>query len=176
MQIADTLLEADLVRAALGPLFFIAFAVISYLGRNKVGRLFMTIGVLHVSGGLVVGREPVARIVREGVVGEADSALGNMPEHMDKELVFWFMLWGVYTFLLGQLASWVEREGKRLPAHVGWQLIAVNLAAVVLLPKGGFWLVLIPGYLIVRDARRSSVSGTRGIFRNEAPRVNESNR
>jgi len=42
----------------------------------------------------------------------------------------------------------------RLPAHVGWQLIVVNLVAAALIPKGGFWLVLIPAHLIVRDARR----------------------
>jgi hypothetical protein len=89
------------------------------------------------------------------VLGEADSALGNVPEHMDKELAFWFMLWGVYTFLFGRLASWVEREGKRLPEHVGWQLIVVNLAAAALVPKGGFWLVLIPSFMIVREARKS---------------------
>lgn len=156
MDIAGTLLEADLVRAALGPLFLIGLAIISYIGKNKIGRLFMLIGVLHVSGGLIVGREPVARIVREGLLGEADSALGNMPEHMDKELAFWFMLWGVYTFLLGQFATWVEREGNRLPAHIGVQLIVVNLAAALLVPKGGFWLVLIPSVMIVRDARRAS--------------------
>jgi hypothetical protein len=154
MQIAGTVLEADLVRASLGPLFLISLAVIHHLGRNKVGRLFMTIGVLHIAGGLVVGREPVMRLFREGIIGEADSALGNAPQHMDKELAFWFLLWGVFTFLLGQVASWVEREGKRLPAHIGWQLVIVNVAAAILIPKGGFWLVLIPAYMIIRDASR----------------------
>lgn len=156
MQIAGTLLEADLVRAALGPLFLISLAVIHHLGRNKIGRLFMAIGVLHICGGLVVGREPVMRIIREGIIGEADSAMGNVPQHIDKEMAFWFLLWGVFTFVLGQIASWVEQEGKRLPAHVGWQLIGINLAAALLIPKGGFWLVLIPAYMIVRDARRAA--------------------
>jgi hypothetical protein len=150
-----TLLEADVVRAALGPLFLVCFIAILYLGKNKVGRLFMAIGVLHVLGGLVVGREPIARILREGIIGEADSALGNLPAHMDKELAFWFLLWGVFTFLLGQVASWVEREGRRLPAHIGWELIVINLVAAALIPKGGFWLVLIPSIMIVRDASRA---------------------
>ena len=158
MQIAGTLLEADLVRAALGPLFLVSLLVILYLGKNKVGRLFMTIGVLHVAGGLVVGREPVVRIVRDGFIGEADSALGNMAGHMDKELAFWFLLWGVFTFLLGQVASWVDREGRRLPAHVGWELIVVNLVAAALIPKGGFWLVLIPAAMIVREAGKAGSS------------------
>jgi hypothetical protein len=155
MQIAGTVLEADLVRAALGPLFLTALWIIHRLGRNKPGRLLMTVGVLHVAGGLIVGREPVMRIIREGVLGEADSALGNAPQHMDKELAFWFLLWGVFTFVLGQAANWAEREGKRLPAYIGWELLVINFVAAILVPKGGFWFLLIPGYMIVRDSARS---------------------
>jgi len=158
MQIAGTVLEADIVRGILGPLFLVSLVVIRYLGRNKIGRLFKSIGILHIGGGLVVGREPVMRILREGFIGEGDSALGNAPQHMDKELAFWFMLWGLLTFILGEIANWAEQEGKRLPAHVGWQLIVVNAVAAILVPKGGFWFVLIPAYMIVRDARRSQTS------------------
>lgn len=153
-ELKGTLLEADLVRAALGPLFLLCLAVIFYIGKNKVGRLLMTIGVLHVLGGSVVGREPIARIFREGFIGEGDSGLGNVPEHMEKELAFWFMLWGAYIFVLGHCASWAEREGKALPAHIGWQLVAINLVAAALYPKGGFWLALIPSFMIIRNARR----------------------
>jgi len=153
-ELQGTLLEADLVRAALGPLFLLCMAVIFYLKKNTVGRLLMTIGVLHVLGGSFVGREPIARIFREGFIGEGDSGLGNVPEHMDKELAFWFMLWGGYIFVLGQVASWAEREGNRLPAHVGWQLVVMNLIAAALYPKGGFWLALIPSFMIVRHAGR----------------------
>jgi hypothetical protein len=123
--------------------------------KEQAGRLLMTIGVLHVLGGSVVGREPIARIFREGFIGEGDSGLGNVPEHADKELAFWFMLWGAYIFVLGQVASWVEREGRRLPAHIGWQLVVFNLVAALLYPKGGFWLALIPSFMIIRNAGRS---------------------
>lgn len=155
-ELKGTLLEADLVRAALGPLFLIALIVIFYLGKNKAGRLLMTIGVLHVLGGSVVGREPLARIFREGFFGEGDSGLGNAPEHMDKELAFWFMVWGAYICVLGQVASWAETEGKRIPTHIGWQLVVINLAAAALYPKGGFWFVLIPAFMIIRHAGRAA--------------------
>ena len=153
-ELKGTLLEADLVRGALGLLFLICLAVIFYLKKNKVGRLLMTIGVLHVLGGSIVGREPIARILREGFIGEGDSGLGNVPEHMDKELAFWFMLWGAYIFVIGQLASWAEAEGKRLPARVGWQLVVINFIAALLDPKGGFWMALIPSFMIIRHAGR----------------------
>jgi hypothetical protein len=74
---------------------------------------------------------------------------------MEKELVFWFLLWGVFTFLLGQLISWGQSQGKRLPAHIGWELVAINLIAASLMPKGGFWLVLIPAFMMIRDAKRA---------------------
>ncbi len=147
------MLEADLTRLALGPLFLICLGVIFYLRERKAARLFMVIGVLHVLGGAWVGREPLLRIFREGFLGEADSGLGNVPAHMDKELFFWFVLWGVFTFALGQLLSWMERQGQRPPAWFGWELIAVNLVAAALMPKGGFWLVMIPSFLIIREAR-----------------------
>jgi hypothetical protein len=155
-ELKGTLLEADLVRAALGPLFLIALIVIFYLRKNKAGRLLKTIGVLHVLGGSVVGREPLARIFREGFFGEGDSGLGNVPEHMDKELAFWFMLWGAYIFVIGQLASWAEEEGNVIPASIGWTMVAVNLVAAALYPKGGFWFVLIPAFMIIRRAGRAA--------------------
>ena len=155
---AGTLLEADLVRAALGPLFLLGLFVILKIGKQRAGRLFMLVGVLHVLGGLYVGREPVARIVREGFIGEGDSALGNLAAHTDKELAFWFLLWGVYAFVLGEVASWIEREGRRVPARIGWQLLFVHLVAAILVPKGGFWFLLIPSILIIRDASKPAAT------------------
>lgn len=149
------MLEADLTRLALGPLFLACLLVVVYLRKRMAARLFMVIGVLHGLGGAWVGREPLLRIVREGFFGEADSGLGNVPADAPKELVFWFMLWGVFTFVLGQVLSWMERQGRRPPAWLGWELIAINLIAAALLPKGGFWLVMIPSALIVWEARRS---------------------
>ncbi len=152
------MLEADLTRLALGPLFFICLLVVFYFRERKAARLLMVVGVLHVLGGAWVGREPLLRIFREGFFGEADSGLGNVPAAADKEMFFWFVLWGVYTFVLGQLLSWMEQRGQRPPAYLGWELIAINLIAAALLPKGGFWLVLIPSYLIIRESRRRDQS------------------
>lgn len=146
------MIEADLTRLALGPLFLLCLVIIFHLRKHKAARLLMMIGVLHVLGGAWVGREPLIRIVREGFFGAADSGLGHVPSATDRELVFWFVLWGVYTFVLGQLLAWMEKQGHRPPAYLGWELIAINLIAAALMPKGGFWLVLIPSFLIIREA------------------------
>lgn len=146
--------EADVVRLILGLLFLIGFLLIVRLHSRKVGRLLMLIGFLHVLGGTWVGRKPLARIFRDGFWGEADSALGNMASEMDKELVFWFLLWGLFMFIFGQLISWIERQGKRPAACIGWELAAISLLAIALYPKGGFWSVLIPAFLMIKDASK----------------------
>jgi hypothetical protein len=151
---AGPMFEADLIRLALGPLFLICLVVIFLLRQRKPARLLMAVGVLHILGGAWVGREPLLRIAREGFFGEADSGLGNVLADADKELFFWFVFYGVYTFVFGQLLSWMEQRGQRAPAFFGWELIVINLLAAALIPKGGFWLVLIPAFLIIREARR----------------------
>jgi Family of unknown function (DUF6463) len=148
------MLEADVVRLTLGPLFLIGLLLIMRLRTRVAGRLLMLIGSLHIFGGAWVGRGPLAQISREGFFGEADSALGHVASQMDKELVFWFPLWGVFTFILGEVISWVEGQGKRPAAFIGWELVAISLVAIALYPKGGFWFVLIPAFLIIRDAKQ----------------------
>ena len=147
------MLEADLVRLILGPLFLICLLVVLRLRKRKAARLLMVIGVLHVLGGLWVGRASVMRIFRDGFFGAADSALGTFPAHEQKELLFWFVLWGVFTFLLGQVIGWLEKQGKRVPAYIGWELAVIVLVAALLAPKNGFWLMLIPAFMLIKDAK-----------------------
>ena len=102
-----------------------------------------------------MGRGALARIWREGFFGAADSALGHLPSRTDRELAFWFLLWGVFAFLVGQLIAWMESQGKRPPAYFGWELVIISLVAALLLPKGGFWLMLIPAFMLTRGAATS---------------------
>ncbi|HEX8634169.1 MAG TPA: DUF6463 family protein [Pyrinomonadaceae bacterium] len=150
------MLEADLVRLILGLLFLACLLAVLYLRQRQAARLIMAIGALHVLGAAWVGRAPLARIFAEGFFGEADSSLGRIPSHVDRELIFWSLLWGGFTFLLGQFISWAAREGKRPPAYFGWELAAISLVAASLTPKDGFWLLLLPAYLLIRGAGRAA--------------------
>ena len=147
------MLEADIVRLILGLLFLICLLIVFRLRKRKAARLLMVTGVLHILGGIWVGRAPLMRIFREGFFGEADSALGTAPAHEQKELLFWFLLWGVFTFLLGQVISWLYKEGKRIPAYIGWELVVITLVAALLAPKNGFWLMLVPAFMLIKDAK-----------------------
>ncbi len=146
--------EVDFVRVSLIPLMAIAVAVVWKLKECKSGRLLMIIGILHSIAGGIAGRRFLRRMVHEGLLGEGDSGLGKVPSDVPKEMMFWFLIFGPFIFMLGYLLAWIEREGKNAPASIGWQLLIVTLAALVLDPKGGFWFLLLPAIWIIRDARK----------------------
>jgi hypothetical protein len=154
-----SMLEADLVRAAMFPVMLGGTVLIWRSRRHVAGRLLVLIGALHLLGGWV-GREPLRRIVAKGIVNQADSAVGNLPQVADQELVLWFLVWGVLTISIGQLVIAFERRGQAPPRWWGLELMVVNLACAALMPKGGFWWVLLPAWLIIRGrAPGSSAPG-----------------
>lgn len=143
------MLEADLLRAALFLPMLLSAVLIGRRRRYAVGRMLILIGTLHMTG-LWVGRAAVARIIAGGIFNQADSGVGHVLEKADQELVFWFALWGLWTVMIGQLALVLERRGAGLPSWFGWQLLVVNLACGVMIPKAGFWWVLLPAWWIIR--------------------------
>lgn len=151
------MVEANLVRLILLPLFLACALTVFFLRKRKAARLLMVIGALHVFGGIWVGRRTLARMFRDGFIGEADSLLGHLLSRTENELVFWFLFWGVMMFLLGQLISWMERQGMRSPAYVGWELLASSFAAALLMPGVGFWFVLLPAFMLIREAKHPGV-------------------
>ena len=144
------MLEADVVRALIFPVMLTGTVLIWRSHRFVAGRLLMLIGALHLLG-FWVGREPLLRIAANGFLNQADSGVGNVAAKADQELVFWFLLWGPFTIMLGQLIVVLERRGVRPPSWFGWQLGAVSLAAALLMPKGGFWWMLLPAYRLIRQ-------------------------
>jgi hypothetical protein len=144
--------EADIVRAALFPIMVVAGFLIHHSGRHVIGRWLILVGTLHLTG-LWVGRHAVASIVAGGVIGQGDSDVGHIVDRANQELIFWFALWGVWTIFVGQLVSILEDRGLPVPAWFGWQFFLCNVLAAVLIPKAGFWWVLVPAALIIK--RRS---------------------
>lgn len=143
------MLEADIVRASIFPIMLVGAMLIWRTRRYVAGRLLVLIGSLHLTGGWV-GRDPLSRIFARGFFGQADSAVGRVPAAADQELVFWFLLWGVMAIVLGQLAIAAERQGARIPRWLGVELLVINAVCCALMPKGGFWWVLLPAWLIAR--------------------------
>jgi len=109
--------------------------------------ILIGIGLLHMLLFLWFGRRVLAAIAGEGFWDTIDPI-------RDRQMIFWALLTGVIALLLGQLALWVEGRGMRLPAFLGWELIAITLVCGVLMPISGEWLFLIPAALILIGARR----------------------
>jgi len=105
------------------------------------------IGILHSALFLWFGRGILGAIAGDGFW----NAVSPMKE---REAIFWALVAGVFFFLLGQLALWVAKQGKTLPAFLGWEIIAITLVCGILMPGSGAWLFAVPGVLIVLGARK----------------------
>jgi hypothetical protein len=105
-------------------------------------------GVLHSALFLWLGRRLLGDIAGEGFW----DAIRPIQE---RKVLFWALLAGVFFLLLGQLALWVARQGKTLPAFLGWQLLVITLVSGILVPVSGAWLFAVPGILILLGARES---------------------
>jgi hypothetical protein len=71
------------------------------------------------------------------------------------ESAIWFCVSGVALFLLGQLAHRIESREGRLPAYLGWELLALSLVFGWMIPQSGFLPILLPQavFMIVRKRR-----------------------
>lgn len=119
------------------------------MGR-AAARILIAIGILHLLLFVWFGRRVLVAIANEGFWNTVDPI-------RDRQIIFWALMSGVFGLVLGQLALWVESHGKRLPAFLGWEMIAIALVRGVLMPESGGWLVLIPAVLILIGARQASV-------------------
>ena len=122
------------------------------LARPTAGTALATIGVLHTSFGLANYREVLRRMVRDGVI---DTVEGD-PE---REAAFWFLASGASLVLMGLLARWTQRRTGTLPSFVGPMLLGIGAAGVTLMPRSGFWAVLIAAILAFDG--RDEPGGTR---------------
>src|SRR5512143_101113 len=104
------------------------------------------VGILHCALFLWTGRATVRSIAAQGFWNTIDPI-------RERQVLFWALLTGVLALLLGQLALWVSRQGKALPAFLGWQILGMTIACGVLMPISGGWLFAVPGALIILGAR-----------------------
>jgi Family of unknown function (DUF6463) len=69
---------------------------------------------------------------------------------------FWVTLgsWGVPLLVLGSYIVWSAHQGHRVPAWIGWIMLAWGLIFATALPASPGWLFLVIGGLIVLGDRR----------------------
>jgi len=116
---------------------------------RAAARWIIGIGMLHSALFLWFGRRLLRAIAGEGF-------WDTIRPIQERQVVFWALLAGTFFVFLGQLALWIAKQGKALPAFLDWQLIAITLVCGILLPVSGAWLFAVPGILILLGAREST--------------------
>ncbi|RKT55872.1 DUF6463 family protein [Saccharothrix australiensis] len=76
-----------------------------------------------------------------------------------REATVWFMVGGVALLALGTLTRKAVRDNGRLPAQLGWYLLAMGVPLVVLyFPATGGWALVVIGVLALtaREGARAA--------------------
>jgi Family of unknown function (DUF6463) len=75
----------------------------------------------------------------------------------ERSETFWVTLgsWGAPVLTLGCYVVWSARQGHRVPAWIGWIMLAWSVPFVTALPASPGWLFAVSGALIVLGDRRS---------------------
>jgi hypothetical protein len=114
------------------------------------GRLLIAAAVIHTLFGVWFGRAALVAMARDGFFNSVDP-------HRDRQLVFWFIFAGLALLLLGHLVCWAAAQAVRLPAFLGWELLALAVACGVLMPVSGWFLILIPAVMTLASSGRRPV-------------------
>ena len=115
-------------------------------GTEAAGWLLMAIAALHGAVGLWIGRRAVLDIASDGFVNAVDP-------HLERALVFWFLLMSPLLWIVGRFAVWLATEGRRPPVWLGRSLLGVALTGALLVPVSGFWLIVAPAAWLCVAAR-----------------------
>lgn len=112
--------------------------------KRWIGRTLVAIGLLHTVFGVVAFRSVWEALFQEGL-------LNTVNRQPLREAAYWFLFFGFVLLLLGALIDWCEAQQSRLPAFLGWGLLAMTLVGVVVMPISGMWLALIPTVGLIRQ-------------------------
>ncbi len=123
------------------------------------GYLLIAISMIHILVGVWLFTEPLSDIVRNGIFNT--TAPNPFAPYFDREDAFWFMMVSPLLFTLGQLCCWAEVQEIRLPAFLGWNLLAFSVVGILIEPISGFWLLILPAVLILIGSQKVSTRLTK---------------
>lgn len=83
------------------------------------------------------------------------------PDYFAREASVWFLTSGVAFLALGTLTRHMVRTTGRLPAQIGWYLLAIGIPqCVIYFPVTGSWALAVIGVLALVAARRTGETAT----------------
>lgn len=102
-----------------------------------VGYVLIALGIGHTVTGIILFRTALAALFRDGFVNA-------LLPHLDRRLAFWFLMFGVILFLLGQVTLYADATGDTyLLKVVGWYALGIGAVGATAMPRSPFWIALI---------------------------------
>lgn len=120
--------------------------------RRLCGPLLMATGALDVLYVFVFHFRQLAAIAGDGFFNTVDPNVAFST--FDRETAFWHLMFGAMAIVLGRLIHWSQSRAGTLPSFLGWSLLAVGVAGVILMPVSGFWAVLPQAVMMILVSRR----------------------
>ncbi|MGD9367226.1 MAG: DUF6463 family protein [Desulfobacteraceae bacterium] len=102
-----------------------------------IGKSVLVIGIVHSVYGFIVFRGILAELCRELLLNTVDG-------QPNREAAFWFLFSGFALLIIGGLIHWVEQRRLAMPLFLKWSFLAITLLGCFIMPKSGFWLLLVP--------------------------------
>ena len=119
-----------------------------------MGRWLIGISIFHtIVAGVIFGKDLVS-VARQG----AFHTIGSNPA---AGAAIWFLLFGVLLFVYGLALDVLEKASSPhpLPKAIGWSLLALGAAGVMIMPVSGFWLAFPPAVVILTGIPHRPASG-----------------
>ena len=130
--------------------------------KRIVGYLTISIGLIHTLVGVGMGYQWLADIGRDGGFDAVEGDHARMA-------IVWFLFTGLVLLVLGHVCVWLERQGRAVPAFVGWEMLALSIVGAFLMPVSGFWLLLVLAVSAVLVARSDGQRAAAATERRGAP-------
>lgn len=118
-------------------------SVAALAARPWKGQWLMVVALLHTAAGGVLFAPQWQTLWRRGMF---NSVMGDAPT----DNAVWFLLSGAVLALLAWEITALECSQPAVELRpMGWCLLVLVLAGVVLMPASGFWLVLPPALALL---------------------------
>ena len=102
-----------------------------------VGYVLIALGIGHTVTGIILFRPALAALFRDGF---ANAVL----PHLDRRLAFWFLMFSVMLFFLGQVTLYAAASNDTyLIKVVGWYVLGIGAVGATAMPKSPYWIALI---------------------------------
>ncbi len=102
-----------------------------------VGYVFIALGIGHTVTGIILFHPALAALFRDGFANAVHP-------HLDRRLAFWFLMFSVMLFFLGQVTLYAAAtDDTYLLKVVGWYVLGISSVGATAMPKSPFWIALI---------------------------------